>query len=286
MYPFLPCVPKSLDPKVLPQARHLARQINPANAPPARALARLDIREPQHLALLTSSYWGKGGVDLRVYFMDQPSQALRTKILSHMNAWSQTANVRFREGDARSDLRIARQRGQGYYSYLGTDILSIPRSQQTMNLEGFSENTPDSEFFRVVRHETGHTLGFIHEHLRRELVELLDPQKTIGWFRDHDGWPPNVTQQQVLTPEEEALLTATARADQDSIMCYQLPGEVTKSGQPIRGGTDINQADHDLAARLYPLATAPPPPPPGPGGPEWTGLIEALVRLLGGLCKK
>jgi hypothetical protein len=28
-----------------------------------------------------------------------------------------------------------------------------------MNLDSFTTSTPDSEFYRVVRHETGHTLG-------------------------------------------------------------------------------------------------------------------------------
>lgn len=283
MYPFIPCVPRSLDSKVLAEGRALARQINPANAPPARGLAQLAIDDPQHLALLTSTYWGKSGVNLRVYFMDGPSAALRTKILSHMNAWSETAYVRFKEGDARSEVRIARQRGQGYYSYLGTDILSVPRSSQTMNLEGFSENTPESEFKRVVRHETGHTLGFIHEHLRRELVDLLDPQKTVAWFLQHDGWSAETTRVQVLTPADEALLTATRQTDQDSIMCYQLSGECTKSGQPIRGGLDIDQADRDLAAGLYPLPGKPPPGPVGPPGDDLADLLARLIALLKGL---
>ena len=55
----------------------------------------------------------------------------------------------------------------GYWSYLGTDVLHIPVDQQTMNLQGFTERTPESEYRRVVRHETGHTMGFPHEHMRR-----------------------------------------------------------------------------------------------------------------------
>ena len=73
-------------------------------------------------------------------------------------------SVKKREAESRAQVRIARTREDGYWSYLGTDILSIDASQQTMNLDSFSMNTPDSEFYRVVRHETGHTLGFPHEH--------------------------------------------------------------------------------------------------------------------------
>ncbi len=37
--------------------------------------------------------------------------------------------------------------------------------------------TPESEYHRVVRHETGHTLGFPHEHMRKELVEKIDRRR-------------------------------------------------------------------------------------------------------------
>lgn len=50
-------------------------------------------------------------------------------------------------------------------------------------LQGFSMTTPESEYKRVVRHETGHTLGFPHEHLRQEIVNDIDPDKAITYFR-------------------------------------------------------------------------------------------------------
>ena len=62
--------------------------------------------------------------------------------------------------------RISRG-SEGYWSYLGTDIRLIPRNRPTMNLQGFTMNTSESEYKRVVRHETGHTLGFPHEHILR-----------------------------------------------------------------------------------------------------------------------
>ena len=48
-------------------------------------------------------------------------------------------------------------------------------------------DTPDSEFFRVVRHEKGHTLGLRHEHLRREIVHRIDRQKAIDYFMKTQG---------------------------------------------------------------------------------------------------
>ena len=110
----------------------------------------------------------------------------------------------------------------------------------------------ESEFHRVVRHETGHTLGFPHEHMRRELVQLIDEAKAIAFFGQTQGWSPEEVRQQVLTPLEESSLLGTAHADPHSIMCYQIPGSITKTGQPIIGGTDIDKRDYAFAASIYP----------------------------------
>src|SRR4029079_16966593 len=186
--------------------------------------------------LMRRVYGEKNGVRLTVGFLDSPPADLRNRILSHMNAWNKTANVRFIETATDPQVRIARNPGDGYWSYVGIDILSIPDSEPTMNLESFTMSTPDSELYRVVRHETGHTLGFPHEHMRRELVARIDPDKAISYFGATQGWSPAEVSQQVLTPLEDASLLGTLHADPHSIMCYQLPGTITKDGQPIVGG--------------------------------------------------
>jgi hypothetical protein len=35
-------------------------------------------------------------------------------------------------------------------------------------------------------------------------------------------------------------------------MCYQLPASITRDGQPIRGGMDVNQSDYAFVGRIYP----------------------------------
>jgi len=123
-----------------------------------------------------------------------------------------------------------------------------------MNLESFTMQTPESEFHRVVRHETGHTLGFPHEHMRRELVNKIDAAKAIAYFGATQGWTPDEVRQQVLTPIEDASLLGTPHADPHSIMCYQIPGTITKDGKPIVGGLDIDKKDYAFAASIYPKA--------------------------------
>lgn len=199
--------------------------------------------------------WPAGGVQLTVGFLDNPPADLRAHIVSHMNAWATTANVSFVETSDQAQVRIARidQGDQnGYWSYLGTDILHISKTEPTMNLEGFTMATSEAEFKRVVRHETGHTLGFPHEHMRRELVALIDREKAIDYFGRTQGWTREEVEQQVLTPIENSSLLGTPRADSNSIMCYEIPGKITKSGDPIAGGVDIDELDHEFAASVYP----------------------------------
>jgi hypothetical protein len=203
-------------------------------------------------------------VKLGVTFLDTNSASLKNKILAHMNAWNQWANVSFSES-AQGQVRIARARGDGYWSYLGTDVLSIPANQPTMNLEAFSLNTPESEYMRVVRHETGHTLGFPHEHTRAAIVARIDPSKAIAYFRRFDGWDAQTVREQVLTPLEESSILGTPTADTMSIMCYQLDASIMKDGIAVPGGSDIDPSDQVFVARIYPVQGQPPPPPPPSG---------------------
>src|SRR6185295_4900675 len=111
------CIPKSLPDEVLVASAVTACNENPANAPPILRAQKMiaeimttalvgtptdgDVKTedvvitPGHLALLTSRFWGKGGVHLSVAFMEAIATDLRDRILSHFNAWGQYANIGF-----------------------------------------------------------------------------------------------------------------------------------------------------------------------------------------------
>jgi hypothetical protein len=250
------CGVKQLPERLLFKAAEVAAGINPVNAPVIGRSAALAEGAPTPLfaAVVTSKYWGPTPRRLTVSFMDNPSAELRRRILQHLNAWTRTGSVEFVETQGIGKVRISRGSG-GYWSYLGTDILLIPQNRPTMNLQGFTMNTPEREYKRVVRHEAGHTLGMPHEHMRKALVARIDPNKAYEYFWRTQGWDRRTVDQQVLTPLDEATLIGTP-ADQDSIMCYQLPGSITYDGQPIRGGIDINQTDYTFVGKIYPKPPA------------------------------
>lgn len=258
--PLIVCRPKSLPLDLLPDAARRAAELNPANALDRRTVLRTPVRRrggPRRIAVMIASRWPATGVRLSVSFMDNPSRALRARILQHMNAWNKSANVLFSETQGTGQVRISRLDTPadmaGYWSYIGTDILSIPDDEPTMNLEGFTMRVSDAEFRRVVRHEAGHTLGFEHEHMRRDIVRRIDRKKAIAFFDKDQGWTPEEVEEQVLTPLSTRSIMGTAESDPISIMCYQLPGTIMKDGKPVTGGNDINPKDFAFAASLYPV---------------------------------
>jgi hypothetical protein len=254
------CSPRHLSRAEWPRAAANAIKQNPGNRPPGLEEDELPSgSEGERLALDVTRYWGTQGARLTVGFIETPDRALRRRILSHLNAWSRRANVAFLESGAEPRVRIARfsaaeapPGGDGYWSNLGTDVLLIAADQPTMNLEAFTMDTPDSEFHRVVRHEAGHTLGFPHEHMRKAFVARLDREKVIREYMRTQGWTRQEVVDQVLTPLEDSSLLGTPEAEADSIMCYEIGGDLTLDGRPIVGGVDITPGDHAFAALVYP----------------------------------
>jgi hypothetical protein len=257
--PLIVCRPKSLPIDKLESAARRAIAINPDNAAERRQVTRTPAGRrggPRRIAVVIARKWAATGVRLSVSFMDNPSTELRGRILLHMNAWGESANVVFSETEGTGQVRIARldspPRMAGYWSYIGTEILEIDESEPTLNLQGFTMRTSDATFRRVVRHEAGHTLGFEHEHMRSDIVRRIDRAKAIAYFDRTEGWTEDEVDNQVLTPLSDASIMGTTESDPLSIMCYQLPASIMKDGKAVTGGADINAKDSAFAKKIYP----------------------------------
>src|SRR5688572_4625638 len=249
------CRPRSLPPDRLELAARRAVEINPSNRVARRTVEVVEDGRrggTPRLAVVVDKKWPASGVRLSVSFLDNPSPALRSRILLHMNSWSKSANVRFSETKGLGQVRIARLKDDGYWSLVGTDILGEDDDQPTLNLDAFTMKTSEKEFRRVVRHEAGHTLGFDHEHLRTGIVKQIVKKKAYAYFAREMRWPPSEVDDQVLTPLADKSLMGTTEIDPLSIMCYDLPGSIMKNGKPVVGGSDINAGDFAFAAKIYP----------------------------------
>jgi hypothetical protein len=246
------CCIMALPARLQQRAAELAVRLNPVNAPPhSLSLADDGAAGRQVLPFRnTTRYWGPRPRTLSVSFVEAAPADVRARIVGHLNAWSQWCGISFAETAGTGEVRISRA-PEGSWSYLGTDIMLVPPSRQTMTLSGFTMNTSESEYRRVVRHEAGHVLGFPHEHLRAVLVKRIDPQKAYAYFWRTQGWSKETVDELVLTSSDSRSLFGT-EPDQDSVMSFHLPGAVTRDGTPIWGGADINQTDARFAGLVYP----------------------------------
>lgn len=256
------CRSRIIGPKDLEESAQQAIEVNPLNRPSAALIYKRLGRAPtnEELTVATNKFWGDDGARLTVSFVDSTSTTLKKKILLHLNAWNLKANIEFVETTDTFNalVRINREplndpEWDGYWCFLGTDLIgNAGPKDQTMNLEGFTESTSDEKFRSIVRHEAGHALGFEHEHFRPELIARIDRNKAIKYYKELCNWTADDVDAQVLQPLRDDEWEGTAQGDPTSIMTYHVPGDVTIDGNPIIGGHDINQIDHDFAALIYP----------------------------------
>lgn len=90
------CILKSVPKRLIVKAAETAMTINPVNAPvfgPVAAVAADLVMDPQRIAVLTGKYWGPTPRRLTVSFMESTPADLRTRIISHLNAWTRTGCI-------------------------------------------------------------------------------------------------------------------------------------------------------------------------------------------------
>jgi hypothetical protein len=281
--PVMVCTPVALPPDQQWDAYLTATRINPANAPMFAASGDTPILSPLQIAAISTKLW-TAGTTLTVGWLDNPDAATRNLIISHMKVWSEFANINVEETSTDPMVRVSRIPSGGYWSFLGTDIISIASNRATMNLAGFTSRTSDAEYRRVVRHEFGHTLGCPHEQQRAAIIRRLVPEACYRRFGGSPNfWPKQLVDQNILTPINESTLVGSDPEEQ-SIMCYQFDGDLTIDNVPILGGTDLTERDKVTIAKLLPGRTQlPPPPAPPPAGgltlvPDGPAVTDRISR--------
>jgi hypothetical protein len=292
--PFVPCRLVDVPTHLVFHAAELAIAHNPANRPQrlGSLLAEagpIPLASPAVIAyraaVQTSRYWGPGGcADVPVFFLEQTPQALADKILGHANLiGARGANVQFRQtrvlGDSR--IRISREPGHGYASFMGTDNQLAGPNDATMWLESFTLQTIDSEYVRVVPHEFLHFCAFPHELFRKALQDRIDPAKALAYYMQWQGWDERTVRDQVIHTLAESELMTVGEAEDESAMCYAVPGPCCYGGKGIPGGTHLTDRDYATILRACPPVDRPVPVPPIPTPPPAPDGAPILVTIGG-----
>jgi hypothetical protein len=245
------CIDRMLPEDQLEQAAKQAIAENPENAPhgsPAFGLAHLP---PTFMALITGKRW-KRGRTLSVRFLGGVRQ-VQQKVENQAHRWEEFANIKFRfDNAADAPIRVAFQQGAGSWSYIGTDALSIPQGQATMNYGWLEPDTDDTEYARVVLHEFGHALGCIHEH--------QNPAGGIHWNKEVvyaalGGPPNNWSKKEVdanMFQRYSRTITQFTGLDPTSIMMYSFPKEWTTDGFQAPSNSELSDMDRTFIKKMYP----------------------------------
>jgi len=202
-------------------------------------------------AVIKNKKWTNGSVV--TVSLNGGTAYVRNKVMQYANQWSQYANITFNfitSGTAQ--IRVTFTPNAGSYSYLGTDALSIPSNQETMNFGWFNDSTSDSEFSRTTIHEFGHALGMIHEHQHPLAAIPWDKPKVYAYYA---GYPNYWSQAQVdnnLFAKYSTSQTQYSAYDKLSIMHYSISSTLTTNGFSVGNNTVLSATDKQFIATVYP----------------------------------
>ncbi len=252
------CIDRHLPPDFVLAAAGNALRENPANAPilaTARELLPGVMYSEFQVAALTGKLWMPGR-RLPVRFLDGDSR-IHERCIPYAKLWEPHANIVFDFGnDPEAEIRIS-FRSRGSWSYVGTDCLTAPPNEATMNFGWLELDTPTEEYGRVVTHEFGHALALIHEH--------QNPAAAIPWNKEavyafYQGSPNYWTREQVdinVFTRYSADMTRHSDYDPASIMSYPIPVEfVNDISYAVGWNKVMSPVDKAYIARLYPRAVA------------------------------
>lgn len=200
-------------------------------------------------AAVRSKKWQNGSViTVRMY---GGTTYIRNKVIKYAQSWSNYANVTFKfvtKGAA--NIRITFTKG-GSYSYIGTDALSIPSNEETMNYGWLTSTTEEYEFSRVITHEFGHALGLIHEHQHPLASIPWNKPKVYQYYAETQGWSTAQVDNNLfnLIPASQTQYSAY---DTKSIMHYPVSKELTDGVYEVGFNTVLSSTDKTLIAAAYP----------------------------------
>jgi hypothetical protein len=246
------CFDRLLPDDMVEPAAEMAKAENPTNRPAVHFSPGMGIAPitPFELAALTGKKW-QNGRTLRISFMDGDPE-VQQKIQPYAHQWSDYADIKLVFGsNPNAEIRISFQHS-GSWSYLGTDALSIPKHEPTMNYGWLHPNTADDEYSRVVIHEFGHALGCYHEHQH--------PEAEIPWDKEavyemYGGPPNNWSKAQIdhnLFRRYSEQISQYSKFDEESIMLYAIPEELTIGVYSVGWNRILSKTDKEFIETMYP----------------------------------
>ena len=209
----------------------------------------------QGLSGVTEKMWSAGNIISVGFNTGQTTPFVISKVKAYAIIWESFANIKFQFVDdvTNAEVKVGFVNDNTSWSDVGRDVLDNPNGYQTVNFGWFNDFTSDVEFSRVVIHEFGHVLGFIHEHQSPNAGVPWDKDKVYAYFSGApNNWSHKVIDHNIF---EEYSKTATNSSSYDrlSIMHYFFPPELVTDGSVFTNNTNLSAIDKQFAKQVYPF---------------------------------
>jgi hypothetical protein len=229
--------------RVIPMTEVAARAGIPSGAfgPPGTSVAAA--------AVETMKLWDNGRT-LRVKFLDGDS-SVQAKVEAIAKEWEIETNLTLRfVQSGGTEIRVSFADKGFSWSAVGTDAITTPSSEATMNYGWLEPNTSLREYQRVVRHEFGHALGMIHEHQNPGASIPWDKPKVYAHYA-RQRWTKDDVDFNIFEVYSADSTNHTS-FDPTSIMQYAVPESLTIGSYAIGWNTQLSAMDKDFMHLQYP----------------------------------
>ncbi len=217
-----------------------------------------NVSPPRQRAIIATDKKWVNGTHLTYWFFSGPDSQKKA-MRKAFKVWEDVGiGISFGEVSDRDDalIRIAFQ-ADGSWSYLGREILTIDKSQPTLNIGWDISTDLDTGV-----HEIGHTLAMPHEHQNPNAGIVWDEAKVYEELaKPPNHWPHDTTYWNIIRkiPADEVIGTDW---DPDSIMHYPFgKGLIIKPEQYAEGLTPaggLSAKDKALIKSIYPKVSGAP----------------------------
>ncbi|MEO6610906.1 MAG: M12 family metallopeptidase, partial [Chitinophagaceae bacterium] len=213
----------------------------------------------QPLSGETAKMW-RAGDTITVGFFSDGDEFVTSKVKHFVKEWETFANITFLfvTDVATAKIRVGFAMDGTSWSFVGREALVITRGSKSMNFGWFDTSTENAEFSRVILHEFGHALGFIHEHQHPNASIPWDKDKVYAYYKGPpNNWDSAYIKANIFDKYSKTITNSSAY-DPLSIMHYDIPAEFTTDGSSVGLNTSLSPTDKTFARQVYPFPYIPP----------------------------